>query len=84
MPGISRDYVLDLARGLKIRFEERALSSEELKTASEIFVTATTTEVMPIVKLDGKTVGTGAPGPITCQLREAFSEAIAQFRKASA
>jgi D-alanine transaminase len=83
LPGISRDYVLDLARGLGIRYEERALTAEELKSAQELFLTATTTEVMPIVTLDGKPVGTGAPGPITIRLRDAFSEAIAKFRKSA-
>ncbi len=81
LPGISRDYVLDLARGLNIKYEERALTVQELKVASEVFVTATTTEVMPITKIDAWTVGAGKPGPMTCQLREAFSEAIQKFRK---
>jgi D-alanine transaminase len=80
LPGISRDYVLEIARKLGISYEERALTLSELKGASEIFLTATTQEVMPITRLDGAPVGNGMPGPITCRLRDAFCEAIARLR----
>lgn len=83
LPGISRDFVLDLAKKLGVRVEERAVKVEELWTAPEVFLTATTMEVMPVTKIDGKAVGTGSPGPVTVKLREAFSEAIRLFRKSS-
>ncbi len=83
LPGISRDFVLDLARKLEIVYEERALTEAELRGAQELFLTATTMEVMPVVRLDGKPVGAGTPGPITVKLREAFSEALVEFRNSA-
>ena len=81
LPGISRDFVLGLARQLSVPFEERALQAEELKIATELFVTATTMEVMPIVRLDGAPIGGGVPGPVTCALRDAFTQAIERFAR---
>ncbi|MEW6723323.1 MAG: D-amino-acid transaminase [Bacillota bacterium] len=74
--GISRDFVMKLAqeRGLKVK--EEKYPEEVLRTADEIFMTGTTTEVMPIIQLDGKPVGNGKIGPVTKTLMTAFDEAI--------
>jgi D-alanine transaminase len=51
-----------------IQFEERAFSQAELQAAREVFITAASTFVKPVTKLDGKPVGDGTPGPVARQL----------------
>jgi D-alanine transaminase len=52
--------------------EERPIQLEELWTAEETFFTGTTTEVRPTVKIDGRAIGGGKPGPIARKLMDAF------------
>ena len=70
--GITREYVLELTARLGIPVELRALPLEELASASESFLTGTTTEVHPIVEIDGQPVGDGSVGPVARRLSEAF------------
>jgi D-alanine transaminase len=70
--GITRAYVLELCRDLGFAVEERPIQLEELWTAEETFFTGTTTEVRPTVKIDGRTIGGGKPGPVARKLMDAF------------
>lgn len=72
LPSITRKVVLDCVavRGLAVR--EEAVSLAELRRADEIFLCGSTTDVTPVIALDGAPVGRGAPGPITAALREAL------------
>lgn len=70
--GITRGYVLELAARLEMPVELRPLAVEELSAVSETFLTGTTTEVHPIVEIDGRPVGDGAVGPVAKRLMEAF------------
>ena len=70
--GISREYVIELAREQGIPVEERSVSLEEMRAADEIFFTGTTTEVRPTVRLDDQPVGSGTVGPVAKALYEAF------------
>ncbi|MEZ0214613.1 MAG: D-amino-acid transaminase [Xanthobacteraceae bacterium] len=72
--GITRTVVLDIAAGQGLRIEERAFSVAEAKVAREAFMTAATTVVMPVVRIDGSPVGDGRPGPVTLALRARFHE----------
>lgn len=76
LPGITRALILEIIREHGIRFEERPVSLADLQRAEEIFVCGTTTDVQPIVDLDGKTVGTGVPGPVTVRIKEAFAKKL--------
>lgn len=76
LPGITRGFVLELARELGIPVQERALQVEELARADEAFFTGTTTEVKPCTEIDGRTVGAGTPGPVTRSLSRAFRERV--------
>jgi len=76
LPGITRDSVLTLARGLGIPVDERALPREMLYLADELFFTGTAAEITPIRSVDRQKVGTGARGPVTAALQKAFFEAI--------
>lgn len=70
--GITRDVVLDLARKLGYTVREEGIPVEALPRCSELWVSSTTSEVMPIVTIDGRTVGSGRPGPVATAIHEAF------------
>ena len=64
LAGITRALVLEICRGCGMSVEERHISGTELASADEIWVTSSTKDVLPIVKLDGQLVGAGRPGPV--------------------
>lgn len=72
--GITRTVLLTVAERLGLRVEERAFTVDEAKTAKEAFITAATTLVMPVVTIDGTTVGNGHPGETALSLRRAFHD----------
>lgn len=74
LPGITRGAVLRLARSVAIPGREAVLRPAELDTWDEAFLTSAVRGVIPIVKLGGKRVGSGKPGPVTKKLMAAFAE----------
>ncbi len=70
--GITRAVVLELAKSLGITLLEQNLGYYDMYSADEVFVTGTAAEVAPIVLIDGRSIGSGKPGPITRQLMGAF------------
>jgi branched-chain amino acid aminotransferase len=72
LEGITRMTVLDLCKELNVGAEAGVLSEKALRSADEILVTSTAGGVMPVVTLDGKAVGDGAPGPVTTRLRQLY------------
>lgn len=72
LSGITRTVVLDLARSAGIPVREQALSVEELYGADEVFLTGTTVEILPVVRVDGRAIGTGAPGAVAQRLQARF------------
>ncbi|MCA8998506.1 MAG: aminotransferase class IV, partial [Planctomycetaceae bacterium] len=72
LEGITRNVVLDLAREANIPVQEVTLQRHDLYVADECFLTGTAAEVIAVVKLDGRPLGPGTPGPITKQLRQRF------------
>lgn len=76
LPGITRAVLVELAAELGIPLEERPVSLRELPHAAELFVCGTTTDVQPIIELDGKPIADGTPGPITVKLREALASRL--------
>lgn len=72
LSGITRDLVINLARKEEIPFFEKAIPLAKLFSAEEIFLTGTTIEILPVVKIDGKTIGEGKPGPIALRLYERY------------
>ena len=70
--GISRTVVLEAIAALGLAFEERPFTVAEAYAAREAFVTAASQIVLPVVKIDGKPVGSGAPGPVAAALRRGF------------
>lgn len=72
LPGITRQTVLCAAREDGVAVEERAFRVADLEAADEVFLTGTTTGVLPVVKIDGRTVGEGRPGPVTRALGDGY------------
>jgi D-alanine transaminase len=74
LPGVTRDVVLELAGELGIPVRLAPMFIDELPRADELFMTSTTNDVMPIVRVDGQPVGGGRPGPIAGRLHAALAE----------
>jgi D-alanine transaminase len=70
--GITRTVVLDVLKEHGLKLEERAFTLEEAQAAREAFLTSASQIVMPVVRIDGKPVGNGAPGLIATALRWDF------------
>ncbi len=74
LPGITRQWVIDLARALGIGVDEANVTPADVLTADEAFITGTTREVTPVVAVDDHAIGDGSPGPISRRL-------LAEFRR---
>jgi D-alanine transaminase len=64
LPGVTREVVLEIAKSLGIPVREQPIAKADFLKAEEVFLVGTLSDVMPIVKVDGKQVGNGRPGPI--------------------
>ena len=76
LPSITRGILLDLARKIGIPIDEEFCTLEQFKEADEVFLAGTTTEAMPVVRIDDAVIGDGMPGLITRQIRAAFLESL--------
>jgi len=74
LPGITRTTLLELLAREGIPVVERPFTIEEAQSAREAFTTSATSIVIPVVSIDGKSVGNGAPGMLTLKLRAEFHE----------
>ena len=74
LEGITRRKVIELARQAGFEVREEALLPQDLWRATEVFITSTVREVLPIVRIDEHRVGSGQPGPIARQLRRALRQ----------
>jgi len=74
--GVTRDLVLRIARRAGLRTREAPLSVAQLRRADEVFVTASTIEVLPVVRIDRAPVGGGRPGPVTRALQDGYRRAV--------
>ncbi len=72
LPGITRGFVIQLARDLRYEVWEEMLAREMLYLADEIFLTGTAAEITPVRSVDGIPVGNGERGPVTAHLQEEF------------
>jgi len=84
LPGVTRDVVVELAHELRIPVSETPIYRHEIPQLEECFLTGTTSDVMPVVSIDGKVVGTGRPGAITMRLYEALAGRLAAAADAPA
>jgi branched-chain amino acid aminotransferase len=74
LQGVTRDSVLEIAAQVGLETDEAFLTRYDLYTAEECFMTGTGAEIVPVVRIDGRQIGAGTPGPVTAQLRAAFAD----------
>ena len=72
LPGITRAVVIEVIKAQGLAFEERAFTVEEAYAAREAFITSASQIVLPVVRIDGRPVGNGAPGLIASALRRDY------------
>jgi D-alanine transaminase len=72
LPGTTRHFVLELARGEGIEVQERRLHLDEFLAADEAFISSTVSEVMPVVEVDGRPVAGGRKGALTARLQTLY------------
>ncbi|NLW09660.1 MAG: branched-chain-amino-acid transaminase [Firmicutes bacterium] len=74
LKGITRDVAMELAARIGLEVREELLTRYDLYVADECFLTGTAAEVIPVVEIDGRKIGTGAPGPYTRELVKLYRE----------
>jgi branched-subunit amino acid aminotransferase/4-amino-4-deoxychorismate lyase len=72
LKGVTLQVVLELAKARGYKVVERVVRVAELWTADEVFITATNKKVVPIVRIDGKVISNGKPGPVSQELNSAY------------
>ena len=72
LEGVTRNTVIELAQAAGITVQEIPLTRHDVYCADELFLTGTGAEIIPVVKVDGRAIGGGRPGPVTRQLRERY------------
>jgi branched-chain amino acid aminotransferase len=72
LKGITREAIFSVAQALSLPVEEHELTRYDLWNADECFLTGTGAEVIPVVKLDGREIGDGKPGPVTGRVLAGF------------
>lgn len=76
LPGITRDFVFEIGSLAGVPVREATLRDADLFGAEEAFLTGTTREIMPIVTVDDRQIGTGRPGPVTTKLHAEFRRRV--------
>lgn len=79
LQGVTRKYVAEVIKALQLPLTEGRFKPDELFKASEIFLTNSGSEVIPVTALDGRTVGKGVPGELTKQIHSALRQAIGDY-----
>lgn len=74
--GITRQTVMELGARARLDVREELLTRHDLFNADEVFLTGTAAEIVPVVKIDGRVIGGGKPGPITKRLQQAFRQLV--------
>lgn len=81
LAGVTRAYLIRLARASGIVVREAMLREADLRAADEVFISGSLKEVLPVVRVDGATVGNGRPGPMTSRLSAAYRAGIDAARR---
>jgi D-alanine transaminase len=79
LPGTTRRLVLQLVEAIGARFEEGTVTLEALRACDEVMLLGTTVEVLPIVRIDDRPIGSGRPGETAVRLQTAFRSAVKRW-----
>ncbi|MBY0588093.1 branched-chain-amino-acid transaminase [bacterium] len=74
LEGVTRNAVMEVARKAGYAMSERSMTRHDVYTADEVFLTGTAAEVIPVVKVDNRLIGTGKPGPIFMDIKTRFEK----------
>ena len=74
LPGITREFLFEVGRDVGVDVREEVLRDQDLLSADEAFLTSTTREAIPIVRVDEHVIGNGKPGPVTRKLLKGFRD----------
>jgi D-alanine transaminase len=80
LSGITRKNIIRVARKAGIPVKEEAVAAKKLGRVQEIFITNTSGEVTPVIKIDSQIIGEGLPGPVTRIIRERFNDEICSLK----
>jgi D-alanine transaminase len=83
LPGMTRQLVLRLTALLDLPFASTQVTLDELKAADELLLVGTTTEIVPVIEVDGSPIGSGRPGPVARRLHQAYEAAVQQWLSAA-
>jgi branched-chain amino acid aminotransferase len=83
LEGVTRAFIFELGRELGIDVREEVLLPADLATADEMFITSTTRELSPVVKVDDRVVGSGTPGPVTNRLLERYQQRAQELTRSA-
>jgi branched-chain amino acid aminotransferase len=81
LPGITREFLFEVGREIGIDVRDAVMRDEDLLGADEAFLTSTTREVVPIVRVDDRTIGSGAPGRVTLALLSGYRRKADQLTR---
>lgn len=81
LPGITRRFLMQLADDCQLSLAEQTLHASKLNLVDELFLTGTTTEILPIIAVNNIPIGNGTVGPVTQRLLQAYQERVEAFRK---
>jgi branched-chain amino acid aminotransferase len=74
LQGITREFIFEIGAEVGVPVREQALVERDLATADEAFISSTTKEIVPVVRVDDRVIGNGQPGPVTRRLLDRFRE----------
>jgi branched-chain amino acid aminotransferase len=83
LEGVTRAFIFELGREAGIDVREEVLLPKDLDAADEMFITSTTRELSPVVRVDDRVVGSGKPGPITKTLLDAYRRKAQELTRAA-
>jgi branched-chain amino acid aminotransferase len=72
LEGITRAFLFEVGQAVGVEVRDEVLHPKDLETADEAFITSTTRELSPVTRIDDRTIGSGAPGPITMKLWDGY------------
>ena len=81
LEGITRAFLFEVGKDIGIEVRDETLYPEDLDTADEAFITSTTRELSPVVRIDDRVIGSGVPGPITKKLMAAYRRKAMELTK---
>jgi branched-chain amino acid aminotransferase len=84
LEGITRGFLFDVGRDVGVDVRRETLWPGDLETADEAFITSTTRELSPVVRIDDRVIGSGRPGPITLKLLDGYRRRAEEMTRAGA